>query len=228
MRASLVSRSMGNLIPPKIATPSSLVRKFFNAFFCDFAENFSSFVTSLTCPVGTPFTGPLLQRIFCNHQSGGGGASLNPLVDFYSKLPKGPNPVTSGWGIKCPSSTFLHSFSVILTFFLLQLVSTTERTPGELQLCWQSPVSGWLATPLTINVSTIYFMELCRSFWSFRTLEAPQEPRPLEYRFAFSPTIDGANALVAYFYAIRLYLLQLWINMPYEYCSVAFTAWWRR
>ncbi|CAG7846192.1 SubName: Full=Related to ATP17-ATP synthase complex, subunit f {ECO:0000313/EMBL:CCA70061.1} [Serendipita indica DSM 11827] len=32
--------------------------------------------------------------------SSGGGASLTPLVDFYSKLPKGPNPVTAGWGLK--------------------------------------------------------------------------------------------------------------------------------
>ncbi|KIM30747.1 hypothetical protein M408DRAFT_65571, partial [Serendipita vermifera MAFF 305830] len=32
--------------------------------------------------------------------SSGGGASLKPLVDFYSKLPKGPHPVTSGWGMK--------------------------------------------------------------------------------------------------------------------------------
>lgn len=33
-------------------------------------------------------------------QSGGGGSSLTPLVEFYSKLPKGPNPHTSGYGFK--------------------------------------------------------------------------------------------------------------------------------
>ncbi|EAU80934.1 hypothetical protein CC1G_03110 [Coprinopsis cinerea okayama7 len=45
MHASLVRRSLGGLVPPKIATPKLV--------------------------------------------SGGSGASLGPLVDFYSKLPKG-------------------------------------------------------------------------------------------------------------------------------------------
>ncbi|KAG8814358.1 ATP synthase f chain, mitochondrial precursor [Serendipita sp. 411] len=56
MRTSLVRHALGGLVPPKIATPSSL--------------------------------------------SSGGGSSLTPLVEFYSKLPRGPNPNTSGWGLK--------------------------------------------------------------------------------------------------------------------------------
>ncbi|CAE6438601.1 ATP synthase subunit f, mitochondrial OS=Saccharomyces cerevisiae (strain ATCC 204508 / S288c) GN=ATP17 PE=1 SV=1 [Rhizoctonia solani AG-1 IB] len=55
MHASLVRRSLGSIIPPKIATPKIV--------------------------------------------SGGSGASMSSVVDFYSKLPKGPAPST-GNGIK--------------------------------------------------------------------------------------------------------------------------------
>ncbi|KAH7337280.1 mitochondrial F1-F0 ATP synthase subunit F of fungi-domain-containing protein [Rhizoctonia solani] len=55
MHASLVRRSLGSLIPPKIATPKIV--------------------------------------------SGGSGASMSSVVDFYSKLPKGPAP-PAGNGIK--------------------------------------------------------------------------------------------------------------------------------
>ncbi|KIJ45914.1 hypothetical protein M422DRAFT_29558 [Sphaerobolus stellatus SS14] len=48
MHATLARRALGHLVPPKIATPSSV--------------------------------------------SGGSAASLTPLVEFYSKLPKGPAP----------------------------------------------------------------------------------------------------------------------------------------
>ena len=37
---------------------------------------------------------------FPSVQTGGSGGSLNPLVDFYSKLPKGPAPQTSFGGLK--------------------------------------------------------------------------------------------------------------------------------
>jgi len=33
-------------------------------------------------------------------QASGGGASLQPLVEFYGKLPKGSKPLTDGYGIK--------------------------------------------------------------------------------------------------------------------------------
>ena len=33
-------------------------------------------------------------------QSSGGGASLQPLVEFYGKLPKGPRPLTDGYGVR--------------------------------------------------------------------------------------------------------------------------------
>ncbi|KAF9517180.1 hypothetical protein BS47DRAFT_1339889 [Hydnum rufescens UP504] len=55
MRATLVRRTLGNLVPPKIATPSTV--------------------------------------------AGGSGASMATVVDFYSKLPKGP-AVSSVSGIK--------------------------------------------------------------------------------------------------------------------------------
>ena len=37
---------------------------------------------------------------FSSVQTGGSGGSLTPLVDFYSKLPKGPAPQTSFGGLK--------------------------------------------------------------------------------------------------------------------------------
>jgi len=55
MHASLVRRSLGTLIPPKIASPSTV--------------------------------------------SGGSASSMAAVVDFYSKLPKGPAP-TASTGIK--------------------------------------------------------------------------------------------------------------------------------
>ena len=63
MHATLIRRQLGGLIPPKIATPKLVVR----------------FLPSLSTPFSPDFP--------C--QSGGSGAGLGPLVDFYSKLPKG-------------------------------------------------------------------------------------------------------------------------------------------
>ncbi|KAF8326966.1 mitochondrial F1-F0 ATP synthase subunit F of fungi-domain-containing protein [Cantharellus anzutake] len=56
MRASLVRHTLGNLVPPKIASPSAVVR--------------------------------------------GAGASMASVVDFYSKLPKGPAKAPAISGIK--------------------------------------------------------------------------------------------------------------------------------
>ncbi|KAA1472332.1 hypothetical protein DENSPDRAFT_838571 [Dentipellis sp. KUC8613] len=56
MHATLIRRSLGGLVPPKIASPSIL--------------------------------------------SAGQGADLSPLVNFYSKLPKGPAPRAHAGGIK--------------------------------------------------------------------------------------------------------------------------------
>lgn len=44
MRASLIQRSMGSLIPPKIATPSSLVSPIFSTFIRIFANWFTYYV----------------------------------------------------------------------------------------------------------------------------------------------------------------------------------------
>lgn len=52
MHSTLARRALGNLVPPKIATPASV--------------------------------------------SGGSAAALAPLVQFYSKLPKGPAPKRAG------------------------------------------------------------------------------------------------------------------------------------
>ncbi|KAJ3475295.1 hypothetical protein NLI96_g11930 [Meripilus lineatus] len=56
MQPTLIRRSLGGLVPPKVATPSIL--------------------------------------------SSGSGAGLSPLVNFYSKLPKGAAPASGFGGIK--------------------------------------------------------------------------------------------------------------------------------
>jgi len=72
MHASLIRHNLGGLVPPKIATPKLVVCTFF-----------------------------FLKILFdCGHgQSGGSGAGLGPLVDFYSRLPKGRGTPRVG-GIK--------------------------------------------------------------------------------------------------------------------------------
>jgi F-type H+-transporting ATPase subunit f len=84
MRATLVRRTLGNLVPPKIATPSTVVsyRSFIVCFY--FAMSRS----------GHHVDYPLSVK-----QAGGSGASMATVVDFYSKLPKGP-AVSSASGIK--------------------------------------------------------------------------------------------------------------------------------
>lgn len=76
MHASLIRRQLGGLIPPKIATPSHLVSP-------------SSHLTVASV---------LFYLIFS--QSGGSGEGLSPLVNFYSKLPKGAAPAAGFGGIK--------------------------------------------------------------------------------------------------------------------------------
>ena len=77
MYASLIRRQLGGLIPPKIATPSHLVSP----------------------PSHLPVVSDFLHLIFFS-QSGGSGEGLSPLVNFYSKLPKGAPPSPGFGGIK--------------------------------------------------------------------------------------------------------------------------------
>ncbi|KAF8516442.1 mitochondrial F1-F0 ATP synthase subunit F of fungi-domain-containing protein [Hysterangium stoloniferum] len=76
MHATLARRALGHLVPPKIATPSSV--------------------------------------------SGGSASSLTPLVEFYSKLPKGPAPQ----GRRGPAAWFLNAknasgFPILVTIAAL-------------------------------------------------------------------------------------------------------------
>lgn len=74
MQPSLIRRQLGGLVPPKVASPTLLV----------------SISRSVKC------------RKFdqaCS-QTTGTGSSLAPLVNFYSKLPKGPRPASASGGIK--------------------------------------------------------------------------------------------------------------------------------
>lgn len=79
MHPSLVRRQLGGIVPPKVASPTLLVR-FLGEKKGDFCHVDFSWVSSV--------------------QTGGHGGSLTPLVDFYSKLPKGPAPQTSFGGLK--------------------------------------------------------------------------------------------------------------------------------
>ena len=71
---------LGGLVPPKIATPAHLVSP------CNTAD-------SSTNSSWRFFD-------FFLHKSGGSGEGLSPLVNFYSKLPKGPAPTSGFNGIK--------------------------------------------------------------------------------------------------------------------------------
>ena len=76
MHASLVRRQLSGLVPPKIASPTILVELLL------LPRRRSSFI------------------LFYFLQTAGKGADLSPLVAFYSKLPKGPAPESTGGGIK--------------------------------------------------------------------------------------------------------------------------------
>ncbi|KAI0294754.1 hypothetical protein BC826DRAFT_1010262 [Russula brevipes] len=92
MRASLVRRQFSGLVPPKIASPSTLVSP-----------------TNKKSPL-SHFS--FAQRSFpptCRPQTAGKGADLSPLVAFYSKLPKGPAPEPAS-----ASALVLHSFPCVL------------------------------------------------------------------------------------------------------------------
>lgn len=82
MHATIARRALGNLVPPKVATPSSVVRvSFLSILLIEF----------LTLP---------------HAQSGGSSAALLPLVEFYSKLPKGPAPT---YGRRGPIAWFSNA-----------------------------------------------------------------------------------------------------------------------
>ncbi|KZP08815.1 hypothetical protein FIBSPDRAFT_1052162, partial [Athelia psychrophila] len=76
----MLTRQLGGIVPPKIATPS--------------------------------------------HLSGGSGASLDPLVAFYSKLPKGPAPASGFGGVKArffngKNASSVPLWGTIISVFLL-------------------------------------------------------------------------------------------------------------
>jgi len=85
MQPSLVRRQLGSIVPPKVASPTLLVR-----FWNSPAEDNS---TRLTTRVFFFF-------FVSSVQTGGSGGSLTPLVNFYSKLPKGRAPQSSFGGLK--------------------------------------------------------------------------------------------------------------------------------
>lgn len=94
MHASLVRRSLSGLVPPKVASPSLLVR---TSFWLAVSEGYRSSGTSRN-GLFLPSMRPTL--IFATLQSSGQGAGLAPLVDFYSKLPKGAATAKASSGIK--------------------------------------------------------------------------------------------------------------------------------
>ena len=76
MHASLIRRSLGGIVPPKIAAPTILVR---------FPVASHQIVTDM---------------LIHSSQSSGQGSELAPLVAFYSKLPKGPAPPAPAASLK--------------------------------------------------------------------------------------------------------------------------------
>jgi F-type H+-transporting ATPase subunit f len=97
MRASLVRRQLTGLIPPKIATPSHLVKR------------------PPLCPF--PFSSDVSEK-----KSGGGGESLTPLVNFYSKLPKGRAPRAVGGGLKARYFSGANASPAPLVFTMLAIL----------------------------------------------------------------------------------------------------------
>ncbi|OBZ77518.1 ATP synthase subunit f, mitochondrial [Grifola frondosa] len=110
MQPTLIRRSLGGLVPPKIATPSIL--------------------------------------------SSGSGAGLGPLVNFYSKLPKGPAPASATRGFKERYCNGKNASPAPLLFGIL----------------------GILGLGYTIDYQSQAVLVLFTHVSGFR---APQEPPPL-------------------------------------------------
>ena len=77
MHASLIRRSLGGIVPPKIAAPTILV-----------------------CLCTAHLLEMVGETLTCSLQSSGQGSELAPLVAFYSKLPKGPAPPAPAASLK--------------------------------------------------------------------------------------------------------------------------------
>jgi len=77
MHASIARRTLGTLIPPKVATPAAV--------------------------------------------SGGTGAAMARVVDFYSKLPKGPSPAAASTGLKAKFFDGKNASGGPLVFAMLAL-----------------------------------------------------------------------------------------------------------
>jgi F-type H+-transporting ATPase subunit f len=90
MHASLIRRQLGGLVPPKVAAPTLLVSSW-----CMMRTSDTCY---LACLGAQEDTWTDTRALFL--QSSGQGAGLAPLVNFYSKLPKGAAPAVQGGGIK--------------------------------------------------------------------------------------------------------------------------------
>ncbi|GJJ15276.1 hypothetical protein Clacol_009552 [Clathrus columnatus] len=106
MHSTLARRALGNLVPPKIATPSSV--------------------------------------------SGGSAASLAPLVQFYSKLPKGPAPQRAGsFGAKLLNAKNASGKPILVTIASLMLLGYT--------IDYQIPRQLWaLVDPLNFGPPVMF------------------------------------------------------------------------
>lgn len=176
MHSTLIRRSLGAIIPPKIATPNSIVRR----------------------PARRQ-NRPNLR--FSYTQTGGSGASLTPLVEFYSKLPKGPAPASAVRGIKAKYfvgenvSGMPLVLAIAGVFGLGYTIDYNSECPCRFRAgrdadCWRFvhffshkvhlsayPPSRSCLYPPTMLTRCL---NLCR---------ASQEPRPLIHRFLINFTL---------------------------------------
>ena len=95
-------------------------------------------------------------------QSSGTGAGLSPLVNFYSKLPKGPAPTTTSGGIKARYFNGKNASAAPLLFTILGIFglgyTIDYQSASSVVISHTNELT--LSEPLIVHLSTSYHARL--------------------------------------------------------------------